>query len=63
VGVRPDYVIQVRPDILDERDGPTLVHGIQSLHGARIFIPRDRRQRPDRHSLESRYERFMRACA
>ena len=63
VGVRPDYVIQVRPDILKERDGPTLVYGIQSLHGTRISVPRSRVQHPSRQSLESRYERFLRACA
>ena len=31
LGVRPDYVVQVRADVLEEKDGPTLVHGIQAL--------------------------------
>ena len=61
LGVRPDYVVQVRPDLLDEADGPTLVHGIQALHGTRITVPRKPAHRPDRHSLDIRYEIFRRA--
>ena len=58
VGVRPDYVIEIRPDVLVERDGPTLRHAIQGLHGRRIELPRKRDQRPAVRSLEERYERF-----
>ena len=61
LGVRPDYVVQVRPDLLKETDGPTLVHGIQALHGTRITVPRKPRFQPDRHFLEIRYENFRRA--
>ena len=61
VGVTPDSVVQVRPDLLREEDGPTLVHGIQALHGARIAMPRRAGDRPDRHYLERRYETFRRA--
>ncbi len=59
VGVRPDYVIQVRPDILEEEDGPTLKHAIQGLHGQSINVPRRREDRPDPARLEARYERFL----
>ena len=61
LGVRPDYVVQVRPDLLRETDGPTLVHGIQALHGSRITVPRKPGFQPDRHFLEIRYENFRRA--
>ena len=61
LGVRPDYVVQVRPNLLDEQDGPTLVHGIQALHGVRISVPRNPGLRPDPQSLESRYRSFRRA--
>ena len=33
VGVHPDYVVHVRPDILHETDGPMLRHGLQGLQG------------------------------
>lgn len=61
LGVRPDYIVQVREDLLDETDGPTLVHGIQALHGTRIAAPRRPTQQPDQHFLEIRYEIFRRA--
>jgi len=61
IGVRPDYVIEVRPDILTEKDGPTLVHAIQSLHGRRILLPRSAALRPDPDLLAQRYELFRAA--
>ena len=61
VGVRPDYVVEVRHDLLDEEDGPTLVHGIQALHGNRIIVPRNPDARPDAERLERRYQQFLRA--
>lgn len=61
LGIRPDYVVQVRRDLLDEEDGPTLVHGIQALHGTRIHVPRRSVHRPDRQRLELRYRTFRSA--
>ena len=58
LGVRPDYVIEVRPDVLEEEDGPTLKHAIQGLHGTRIMVPRRREDRPAAELLEARYRRF-----
>ncbi len=60
LGVRPDYVLEVRPDILTEKDGPTLVHSIQSLHGKRIQLPRSRPDWPALERVAIRYERFLR---
>lgn len=61
IGVSPDYVIQVRPDILEEEDGPTLVHGLQRLHGRTMVLPHSRQLRPNRDLLALRYERFREA--
>ena len=58
VGLRPDYIIEVRADIRRERDGPTLVHAIQALHGTRIVLPRSVPLRPDPKLVEMRYEQF-----
>lgn len=60
LGVRPDYVLEVRPDLLDETDGPTLVHSIQELHETRIHLPGRKTQWPSRERLEVRYEEFLR---
>jgi len=60
LGVRPDYVLEARPDLLEEEDGPTLVHSIQSLHATRIQLPRNRALWPAPERLERRYEEFLR---
>lgn len=59
VGVRPDYVIQIRPDLLVEEDGPTLRYAIQALHGERITIPRRKEHHPSVELLTARYEQFL----
>ncbi|WP_341359877.1 HNH endonuclease [Georgenia sp. M64] len=62
MGIRPDLVIEVRPDILEEIDGPMLKHGIQALHGEKLMmVPRSRRERPDEVRLEARYQQFRTA--
>lgn len=59
VGVRPDYVIEIRPDLLTETDGPTLRHAIQALHGQRIILPRRKEHHPSVDLLATRYDRFL----
>ena len=59
LGVRPDYVVQVRADVLEEKDGPTLVHGIQALHGVQNAVPRRPALRPRPERLAFRYQRFL----
>jgi len=56
--VRPDYVIEVRRAILDEEDGPMLVHGLQAMHRQAIVLPTAAHLRPDPVRLEQRYELF-----
>lgn len=59
VGVRPDGMIEVRRDILEEEDGPMLLHGLKLLHRARLHAPRRAEDRPDPDLLEIRYNRFI----
>jgi len=61
LGVRPDYTIVVRDDVLEEQDGPMLLHGLQGLHRGRIVVPSRTVQRPDPELLRRRYERFQSA--
>jgi putative restriction endonuclease len=51
-------IVEVRRDILDEEDGPMLVHGLKGMHDRRIMLPRATELRPDPGRLEHRYERF-----
>ena len=59
IGVRPDYVVEVRQDILNENDGPMLLHGLKEMNGVRIKIPNSLSNRPNKQLLERRYERFL----
>lgn len=62
IGVSPDLQVAVREDILLEIDGPMLKHGIQSLEGIRLSVPRDRASLPSRERLEIRYSQFRMAA-
>lgn len=61
LGVTPKGTIQIRPDIMDEQDGPTLRYSLQGLHGSAIILPHQRVAHPDKLLLEERYERFRAA--
>lgn len=61
LGIRPDYRVEIRRDVLDEVDGPMLVHGLQGFQGATLVVPRAAKLKPNREFLAERYERFERA--
>lgn len=61
IGIRPDYVIEVQPKVLEEKDGPTLQHALQGVHGGRLILPTQRAAYPDKSLLEERYHRFLQA--
>jgi putative restriction endonuclease len=58
LGIRPDYVVEVRKDILAEEDGPMLRHGLQGLNNQKIILPRAVSNLPDPERLEVRYQKF-----
>lgn len=60
LGVTPDYVIQVRADVLEEEDGPVLQHGLKGLHNTKLILPSLKNHYPSREALEWRYSRFIR---
>ena len=62
LGVRPDHIIEVRRDVLEEIDGPTLQHAIQALHGQPIILPRKLADQPAIESLSERYDRFLKVA-
>ena len=59
IGVRPDYVVEVRKDILEESDGPMLLHGLKEMHGKTLVLPKSVSKRPSQFLLERRYQRFV----
>lgn len=63
IGVTPDYVLQVRQDILEEEDGPVLQHGLKGLHNSKLILPSSKNHYPSRDALAWRYSRFARSLS
>lgn len=62
LGIRPDLVVEIRSDILEEIDGPMLEHGLKGRHGQPLMaLPRRTAELPDPHLLEERYTAFRAA--
>jgi putative restriction endonuclease len=61
IGLRPDYCLDVRPDLRKETDGPTLVHAIQGLHGKQIHLPRHDVEYPLPALVRLRFAAYERA--
>lgn len=59
LGIDPNYVVHVRPDILDEVDGPMLQHGIKEMHLKELWVPISPNERPDPSRLETRFSEFQ----
>lgn len=60
-GISPDYKVGVRPDVLEEIDGPTLRYTLQAIDGSPIQLPAKHSARPDRELLAARWRRFQEA--
>ncbi|WP_370890131.1 HNH endonuclease [Janibacter sp. GXQ6167] len=64
LGIRPDYAVEIRFDLLHEIDGPMLRHGLQEHHGQPLMmVPRIKRERPDPEFLDQKYQSFLAATA
>lgn len=62
LGIDPNLRIEIRADLLEEIDGPTLRYGLQERHGERLrVLPHARAERPDRDLLAERFAAFRAA--
>ena len=61
LGVTPDYEVRVNARLLDEVDGPMLLHGLQEMHGTRIFEPKRAADKPAKDRLDVRFREFENA--
>lgn len=61
LGIRPDLIVQIRPDVLREQDVPVLRHVLQDMHGKRVSVPNVRIERPRAEYLERAFEKFIAA--
>jgi putative restriction endonuclease len=51
----------VRQSVLDEEDGPMLLHGLKEMHERQIILPAQVSLQPDRDRLARRYGVFREA--
>lgn len=61
IGIDPDARVHVREDILREKDGPMLKHGIQGVADTRLILPTKAALRPNPDFLAERFDRFRAA--
>ena len=61
IGISPNYIAHVRPDVLEEEDGPMLRHGLQGIHRQEITVPGRRSDLPDRDRLAQRFDNFQKS--
>lgn len=62
LGIRPDLVVQIKSNLLDEVDGPMLQYGLKERHNQRLMVlPQVRAERPGAEFFEFRYELFQSA--
>lgn len=61
LGIRPDCVVQVRKDVLNESDGPMLKYGLQGFQDSKLSVPRQDALKPNPAFLERRFSSFLSA--
>lgn len=61
LGIDPDARVHIRVDVLKQKDGPMLRHGLQELHGSRLVLPVKMALRPNRDFLAERFAEFSAA--
>jgi putative restriction endonuclease len=61
LGIDSTFQIHIRDDILKEKDGPMLKHGLQEMHGGRIHVPSKPAMKPKMEYLEERFAAFRAA--
>ena len=59
IGITPDYRVAVNRGLLEETDGPMVLHGLQEMHDRDLVVPRARSERPDPERLAIRYNVFL----
>jgi putative restriction endonuclease len=59
LGIRPDYVIEISPALLNAQDGPTLELGLKAFNGSTLAqLPERKHHRPDPERLKIRFAEY-----
>ena len=59
LGISPDYKIEIREDVLKEKDGPMLRYGLKEMHSQKIILPSAKKLWPNQDFLDRRYQKFI----
>lgn len=59
IGISGDYSVHVDQKLLEETDGPMLLHGLQEMNGIKLTLPARRSERPDPSRLDLRFQKFI----
>jgi putative restriction endonuclease len=59
VGIDAEYIVHVREDILAEKDGPMLEHGIKEMDKGKLWVPPSPAEWPDKQRLKERFMAFV----
>jgi putative restriction endonuclease len=58
LGISPDYVVHINPQVLIEVDGPMLKYGLQEMDRRNLWLPSRPKDRPDQDRLAARFDEF-----
>ena len=61
LGISPDYIVRINGELMNEVDGPMLLHGLQEMDGRLLTLPKRRADRPSKDRLAERFEEFSAA--
>lgn len=59
LGISPDYSVRINSDLMDEVDGPMLLHGLQEMDGRQLALPKRRTEHPSKDRLAERFDEFQ----
>ncbi|MBL4771103.1 MAG: HNH endonuclease [Planctomycetes bacterium] len=54
--------VKMLPSLMEESDGPMLLHGLQELDGVKLQLPRRAADKPDPERLRVHWDEFQSAC-
>jgi putative restriction endonuclease len=51
-------VVELKREVMEEKDGPMLLHGLQKFNKAKLILPKSEKNWPKQENLEERYNLF-----
>lgn len=61
LGISPNYVVSINRELMEDKDGPMLRHGLQEMDGRALALPPRRADHPSKERLAERFDEFRTA--